>query len=388
MSSQTSAGPNGPSAAPATPAPSPSQPPAKRRPVLLAIAAAAVIAAGAYGAHWWTVGRFIETTDDAYLKADSVTAAPKVGGYVTQVFVVANQAVKRGDPLVKLDARQYQAAADQSQATIDGRKADIHRYEADILQQQAQLAQTRAQADASRLALAHAQDEVTRHTPLAVSGATSAERLAELRNNRDQAAASLAAAEAAVKAADGRLKSSQAQVAQSKAQVEAAEAALRQNHLDVDDTVVRAAIDGRVGDTTVRVGQFAQPGTRLMTIVPTQDIYLVANFKETQIGRMRAGQPVTLHVDALPDADVRGTVESFSPGTGAQFALLPSENATGNFTKIVQRVPVRIRVQADPALRERLLPGLSVTTEVDTRGDGGPARDAAPRSADAGARHG
>jgi membrane fusion protein, multidrug efflux system len=343
-----------------------------RRTVLLAVAVAALVAAGAYGVHWWTTGRFIETTDDAYLKADSVTAAPKVGGYVTQVYVVANQTVKRGDPLVKLDARQYQAAADQSKATIDGRKADIRRFEADILQQQGQLAQTRAQAEASRLALAHAQDEVTRHAPLAATGATTAERLAELRNNRDQAVASLAAAEAAVKAADGRLKSSEAQVAQSKAQVEAAEAALRQNHLDVDDTVVRAAIDGRIGDTTVRVGQFVQPGTRMMTVVPTQDVYLVANFKETQIGRMRAGQPVTLHVDALPDLDLHGTVESFSPGTGAQFALLPSENATGNFTKIVQRVPVRIRVdldpKADPALRDRLLPGLSVTTDVDTRG--------------------
>ncbi|OWQ46249.1 multidrug ABC transporter permease [Roseateles noduli] len=379
MSSQTSAGPNGPDApasspasAPVPPSSLPAKPSSNRKPVLLAIAAAALVAAGAYGVHWWTTGRFIETTDDAYLKADSVTAAPKVGGYVTQVYVVANQAVKRGDPLVKLDARQYQAAADQSQATIDGRKADIRRFEADILQQQGQLAQTRAQAEASRLALAHAQDEVTRHTPLAATGATTAERLAELRNNRDQAVATLAAAEAAVKAADGRLKSSEAQVAQSKAQVEAAEAALRQNHLDVDDTVVRAAIDGRIGDTTVRVGQFVQPGTRMMTVVPTQDVYLVANFKETQIGRMRAGQPVTLHVDALPDLDLHGTVESFSPGTGAQFALLPSENATGNFTKIVQRVPVRIRVQldpqADPALRDRLLPGLSVTTDVDTRG--------------------
>jgi len=110
------------------------------------------------------------------------------------------------------------------------------------------------------------------------------------------------------------------------------------------------------------------PGTRLMTVVPTQDVYLVANFKETQIARMRIGQPATLHVDALPDTELHGTVDSFSPGTGAQFALLPSENATGNFTKIVQRVPVRIRVQADPALRDRLLPGLSVTVDVDTRG--------------------
>ena len=384
MSSQTPAGPNGPETAPsAASVASPSangKPPRKRRPVLLAIAAAAVVAAGVYGVHWWTVGRFIESTDDAYLKADSVTAAPKVGGYVTQVYVVANQPVKRGDPLVRLDPRQYQAAADQSQATIDARKADIRRVEADLLQQQAALAQARAQADSARFALTHAQDEVARHTPLAATGATTAERLSELRNTRDQAVASLAASNAAVKAAEGKLKSSEARIAQTKAQVEAGEAALRQNHLDVDDTVVRASIDGRVGDTTVRVGQLLQPGTRLMTVVPTQDVYLVANFKETQIGRMRPGQPVTLHVDALPDAELRGTVESFSPGTGAQFALLPSENATGNFTKIVQRVPVRIRVQADAAVRERLLPGLSVTAEVDTR-DGAEAQAAAPKAA-------
>ena len=350
-----------------TPASTPSAP-SRRRPVLLAIAAAALIAAGAYGLHWWSVGRFIESTDDAYLKADGVTAAPKVGGYVTEVYVAANQAVKRGDPLVKLDPRQYQASADQSQATIDARRADIRRVEADILQQQAQLAQARAQADSARLTLAHAQDAVDRHAPLAATGATTDEHLADLRNERDQAKAQLAAGVAAVKAAEGRLKSNEAQVAQTAAQVKAAEAALRQNRLEVDDTVVRAAIDGRVGDSTVRVGQFVQPGTRLMTVVPTQDIYLVANYKETQIGRMRAGQPVTLHVDALPGVDIPGAVDSFSPGTGAQFALLPSENATGNFTKIVQRVPVRIRLRAEPALRERLLPGLSVTAEVDTRG--------------------
>ncbi|WP_077036801.1 HlyD family secretion protein [Pelomonas sp. KK5] len=349
----------------------PSPAPTKRRPVLLAVAAAALLAAGAYGIHWWTVGRFIESTDDAYLKADSVTAAPKVAGYVTEVYVQADQAVRRGDPLVKLDPRQYQALMDQSQATIDARQADIRRIEADLTQQQAQLAQTRAQADSSRAALAHAQAALDRYAPLVATGASTGEHQADLRNERDQAAAQLAANLAAVKAAEGKLKSSEAQVAQGKAQVKAGEAALRQNHLDVDDTIVRAAIDGRVGDSTVRVGQFAQPGTRLMTIVPTQDVYLVANFKETQIGRMRAGQPVTLKVDALPGQEIRGTVESFSPGTGAQFALLPSENATGNFTKIVQRVPVRIKVQtSDAALRERLLPGLSVTTEVDTRGDG------------------
>ena len=355
------------SAAPDT-APAPANPPARRRrPLLLLLAAAAVVAGGAYGLHWWLVGRFIESTDDAYLKADGVTISPKVGGYVIEVNVVANQTVRRGDPLVRLDQRQYQAILEQAQAAIDGRKADILRVQADMQQQQAQLAQARAQADIARINLAHARDEVERYAPLAVTGASTDEHQADLRATRDQAAANLASSLAAVKAVEGQLKASQAQAAQSKAQVQAAEATLRQNHLDVDDTVVRAAIAGRVGDSTVQVGQLVQPGTRLMTLVPTQDVYLVANFKETQIGRMRAGQPAELHVDALPGAALHGVVDSFSPGTGAQFALLPAENATGNFTKIVQRVPVRIRVQAEPALRDRLLPGLSVTVDVDTR---------------------
>ena len=377
MSSSSPAGPAAPAPAPAEAAPS------RRRPLLLVIAIVAVVAGAAYGLHWWTVGRFIESTDDAYLKADGVTVAPKVGGYVTDVYVVANQHVKRDDPLVRLDQRQYQAVLDQSQATIDGRQADIQRVEADMLQQQAQLAQARAQADVSRINLAHARDAYERYVPLAVTGATTDEHLGDLRTARDQAAANLAAGLAAVNAVQGQLKASEAQAAQSRAQVKAAEATLRQNHLDVNDTVVRAAIDGRVGDSTVQVGQLVQPGTRLMTVVPTQDVYLVANFKETQIAHMRAGQPATLHVDALPDSDLHGVVESFSPGTGAQFALLPSENATGNFTKIVQRVPVRIHVQADAAMRDRLLPGLSVTVDVDTR-----ANPPAPAPSASDARHG
>lgn len=376
--SSTSPTPPSSPASPQSPGPSTG----RRRPVLLLLAAAALLGGAVYGIHWWRVGRFIESTDDAYLKADSVTVAPKVVGYVTEVFVQPNQAVKRGDPLVRLDRRQYEAMLAQAQATIEARKADIQKAQADILQQKAQWAQARAQVQSATLALTHAQREVERFAPLVATGATTEERLAELRNTRDQAKATLAANQAAEAAAASRIQSTEAQVAQSKAQLQAADAARNQTHLDVDDTVVRAAIDGRVGDSTVRVGQLVQPGTRLMTLVPVQEVYLVANFKETQIGRMRAGQPVTLHVDALPDLTLHGQVDSFSPGTGAQFALLPSENATGNFTKIVQRVPVRIRVQADGDVRERLLPGLSVTTEVDTR------EGAAPQQAARGDQHG
>jgi membrane fusion protein (multidrug efflux system) len=318
--------------------------------------------------YWWLAGRFIQSTDDAYLQADSLTVAPKVSGYVTDVYVGDNAAVQPGQPLVRLDERQYRSALDQARATVDARGADIERAQAGIRQQQAAIEQARAQLKAAQITAKHAQDEVRRYSPLAQTGAESGDQLSVLISNRDQAQATLAADQAALDQSQARLGDLRAQLAQARAQLEAARASASQAQLDLQDTLIRSSLSGRVGDRTVRVGQYAQPGTRLMTVVPVQSIYLTANFKETQIGRMRAGQPATVHVDALPDMDLHGVVDSFAPGTGAQFALLPPENATGNFTKIVQRVPVRIRIDADDATRRRLLPGLSATVEVDTRG--------------------
>ncbi|TKC87323.1 HlyD family secretion protein [Trinickia terrae] len=339
----------------------------KRRTWLIAAGLVALIAGAIWLAHWWTVGRFIESTDDAYLQADSVTIAPKVGGYVTDVFVADNQAVKAGAPLARLDSRQYQASLDQAEATIDAREADIQRAQAEIQQQQANVAQAKAQEQVARLAAQHAEDDVKRYAPLAATGAETGERLASLVNTRDQARATLAANTAAVAAAQTQIGATTAQIAQARAQLEAARASIRQARLDLHDTTLYSPLAGRVGDRSVRVGQFVQPGTRLMTVVPVQSTYLQANFKETQVGRMRIGQPATLHVDALPGVALHGVVDSFSPGTGAQFALLPPENATGNFTKIVQRVPVRIRLETGPETRSVLVPGLSVTVDVDTR---------------------
>ncbi|MBM7123914.1 HlyD family secretion protein [Dyella flava] len=321
-------------------------------------------------AYWWIVGRFIQSTDDAYLQADSVTVAPKVNGYVTDVYVGDNAEVKAGDPLVRLDSRQYQAALDQATATIDARKADIQRAQADIQQQKGAIEQARAQLQAAQINAWHTQDEVSRYSPLATTGAESGDQLSILITNRDQAKATLTADQAALDQAQAKIADLDAQIAQAHAQLEAAQASAKQSQLDLQDTLIRSSLNGRVGDRTVRVGQYAQPGTRLMTVVPVHSVYLTANFKETQIGRMRAGQPATLHVDALPDADLHGVVDSFAPGTGSEFALLPPENATGNFTKIVQRVPVRIRIDTDEQTRKLLLPGLSVTVDVDTRAAG------------------
>lgn len=339
----------------------------RRGRTLLACLAIVLVAIAAWSLRWAVYGRFQESTEDAYVKADSMTVAPKVGGYVEQVYVQDNQWVRKGDPLVRLDNRQYQASQDKAQAAIAADRADIDRAAADIGQQQAQLDQARAQLDAARVSARHADEEWRRYQPLAVTGAATGEKLSELKNSRDQGAANLAAAAATVQAAEKRLAASKAQVEAARAQLKVAQADMRRSSLDVGDTLLRSAMDGKVGDRGVRVGQLVQPGTRLMTIVPMERLYVIANFKETQIGRMRIGQPVRLHVDALPGLEIRGRVESFSPGTGSEFALLPPENATGNFTKIVQRVPVRIRLEQHDR-NSPLMPGLSVNAEVDTRG--------------------
>ena len=349
----------------------PSARPSKIRRFLMPAGMVLAIVAVLVLAYWWLVARFIQSTDDAYLQADSVTVSPKVNGYVTDVYVGDNVSVKPGDPLVRLDSRQYQAALDQAQAMIDARKADILRAQAGIPQQRAAIEQAKAQQQVATVNSRHAEEEVRRYGPLATTGAESGDQLSVLTTNRDQARAALAADSAALDQAQARMADLNAQLLQAQAQLEVALASARQAQLDMQDTLIRSSLAGRIGDRTVRVGQYAQPGTRLMTVVPVQSIYLTANFKETQVGRMREGQHASLHVDALADGDLHGVVDSFAPGTGSQFALLPPENATGNFTKIVQRVPVRIRIDTDAQTRKLLVPGLSVTVDVDTR----PTRD-------------
>jgi membrane fusion protein (multidrug efflux system) len=317
---------------------------------------------------WWTHGRFVQSTNDAYLQADQVSVAPRVAGYVEAVLVDDNQEVAAGQPLVRIDPREPDAKLDQARALIDQGQAQIRQAQAQIQAQDAQIAQARAQATGARSSAAYAQVQVDRYAPLAMSGAETAEHLDQLRQNRDQARSQADAAAAQVLAARRQIDTLQAQIGVAQAQVEQANAQARQAHIDVDAAVVRASIAGRVGDRTVRTGQYVQPGVRLMSVVPVQALYLTANFKETQIGAMRAGQPVTVKVDALDGRTLKGVVDSFAPGTGAQFALIPPANATGNFTKIVQRVPVRIRIDAPEDLRQVLIPGLSVDVAVDTRG--------------------
>jgi membrane fusion protein (multidrug efflux system) len=327
-----------------------------------------LIAAGAWGYQWGTHGRFVESTDDAYLQADQVAASPRIAGRVEKVFVADNQTVQAGDPLVQIDDRDYRARLEQAEAQADQGRAAVAQAEAQIHQQDAQIASAQAQLDGARAEVLFAEREVTRYTQLVATGAETSERFDQARENYDQAHARVEQTSAALLAAQRQVGTLRAQILQARAQIEQAEAVARAAQVDLDSTLVRSSIDGRVGDRSVRAGQYVQPGTRMMSVVPVQDIYLVASFKETQTGRMHPGQPVTISVDALGGKDLHGVVDSFSPGTGAQFALIPPSNATGNFTKIVQRVPVRIRLEAGPEERLVLVPGLSVVAAVDTSG--------------------
>jgi membrane fusion protein (multidrug efflux system) len=347
----------------------------RTRAILITLAAIVIIAAVAWFLRYQSFGKYQQTTNDAYVQADATTVAPKISGYVDRVFVADNQVVTAGQILAQIDPRDYRAQVAQNQAQIDVAQANAAGVQAQIGEQQAAIARAEADLAVARNDASFARAEVVRYTPLAASGAETRERLAQLRNQAAQADARLSAAQAAVTSSRRRVGTLQAQVQQARAQGEGARAQLDAANNNVGATLIRSATAGRVGDLTVRQGQFVQAGTRLMSIVPTTNLYVEANFKETQLGLMRVGQPVRVEVDALPGVEILGRVASISPGTGAQFSILPPQNATGNFTKIVQRVPVRIAVSLGPETRALMVPGMSVEVTVDTRS----ARGAADR---------
>lgn len=343
---------------------------------LIAVGMLVLILLVVWLAYYLIKGRYMQGTNNAYLQADSVPVAPRVSGYVTKVMVSDNQIVQAGQPLLQIDDRSYQATLQQAEAAIAARHADIAAATANVAAQESALVQARTQMTAAAASLTFAQAEVKRFAPLAASGADTYEHQESLQHDLARARAQYHAAQAQANAGESQIQASRAQLEQARAGVKQAIADADQARVAVEDTRLTSRIHGRVGDKTVQVGQFLGAGTRTMTIVPQQSLYLVANFKETQVGLMRPGQPAQIEVDALSGVKLRGKVESLSPGTGSQFALLPPENATGNFTKVVQRVPVRIRVLAGREARKVLVPGMSVEVTVDTRS----AKDAKQRA--------
>lgn len=338
-----------------------------RRFMLPIVGLALLSAAGWYGYQWWTHGRFMISTDDAYIEGDIASISPKVSGYVAAVNVVANQAVKAGDPLVTLDDGDYLLAREQAEAQIATQKLALHRIDAQIEGAKASLAQAEAQKTAYQAALSGAEVAEKRAKELAAKEVGTTASFDSATVALDQAKANLVGADANIVSAKASIAVLQAQRAESDSGIRSLELARDKAVRDLGFTVLKAPYDGVIGNISVQVGDLVSAGGRLAALVPVKDLYIEANFKETQIAHLVPGSKVHLHVDAYEQDDILGTVESIAPASGSVFSLLPAENATGNFTKVTQRVPVRIAIPKDVLDTGKLRAGLSVVVDVDSR---------------------
>jgi len=330
--------------------------------LLLCVGAVAVVAAG-----WVWVQSGGETTDNAYIRGDVTSLAPKVAGYVTAVEVEDNQTVRAGDVLFRIDDRDYRARLAQAGANVEAAEARLTNVDADIQLQHALVRQAEAQRRSNLAERNLATKASDRRRELIRTNAVSQAAV-------DESDAALARAEAGVSAASATVEAQQQRIAVLATQREAAVAAVAQAkaardlaQIDLDHTVVHAPVDGVIGNRQVRLGRLVAPGASLLDIVPVNDVWVVANFKETQIEHIRPGQRAHITVDGYPDQRLEGVVDSFAPGSGSAFSLLPVDNATGNFIRVVQRVPVKIRFAGNP-LPGRIVPGLSARVEITRAG--------------------
>ena len=354
-----------------SPVAKPVEAPARRtlpRKALIGMAAAIVLAAGGwYGYHWFTTGRFIVSTDDAYVHADATTLAAKVSGYVSAIGVADNTYVHAGDVIARIDDGDYRLASDTARDKLATQQATVARIGKQIEAQKASVAQAKAQLASAQAVETRTQSELKRQQELAAKQFASRQTLELAQSNRDQAVAGVQSAQAALDSAIANIDVLTAQRQEAARQEQELKTALAKAERDLSFTVIRAPIDGVIGNRAMQVGDFVQTGQRLASLVPLSDVYIDANFKETQLSRLKPGQPVSISVDALNGHDITGTVASVSPASGSVFSLLPPDNATGNFTKIVQRLTVRIRLPADVTDRRLLRPGMSVVASVNTK---------------------
>jgi membrane fusion protein, multidrug efflux system len=316
---------------------------------------------------WWTVGRFFVTTDDAYVGAKYSTLSPKVSGYVAEVAVDDNAQVKAGDLIARIDDGDYRLAVQNAHDQIAVQQATVDRLGKQVLAQQAMVNQARAQLASAKAGEIRADLELKRQQDLATRQVNSRQALEQAQASYDQAVATVEAARAAVESSAASVDVLKAQQEEAARTVRQLQTSLAKAERDLSFTVIRAPFSGVVGNRAVQVGDYVQPTQRLASLVPLDAVYIDANFKETQIGKLRAGQPVAIAVDALPGRNIEGRVASFAPASGSVFSLLPPDNATGNFTKVVQRVAVRVVVPVDVAEQSVLRPGMSVVVGVNTK---------------------
>lgn len=342
-----------------------------RRLVMRAALVAVALVALGYGTYWWTTARYLESTDDAYVGGDVTVLGPKVPGYIAQVLVTDNQPVRAGDVLVRLDDRDYRAALAKAEGAVAAQQALLANLDATARLQTAVIAQARASVVAVAADARRAHDDQVRYQDLVAKSAVSVQSAQKADADYKQIAANRDRAEAGAVAAERQLDVIATQKQQAQAALAQAVAERDIARLNLEDTVLRSPVDGTVGNRRARAGAYAQAGTQLLAIVPAHGLWVDANFKEGQVAHLRPGMPVKIEADVLPGRVFHGRVASLAPATGAQFSVLPPENATGNFTKIVQRVPVRVQLDDADGRLGTLRPGLSVTAQVDARGDGG-----------------
>ncbi len=336
--------------------------------VALPLAVAALLATtGGYGYRYWTVDRFLESTDDAFLKADYTTIAPKVSGYIAEILVSDNQAVKAGEVVARIDDRDFRMALAQAHADVASAEAEMRNLAAQMDLQKSVIAQAEANLVAASAQAQFARVDYTRYHTLRQTGYVSAQRDDQAETALRERGAELQHGQAALAAAKQQMDVLAAARTKAEAQLAHSRAVEGQAELNLGYTTITAPVDGTVGARSLRVGQYVQAGTALLAVVPLKSVYVVANFKETQLTDVRPGQKAELEIDSFPGAVVRGTVDSLSPASGLEFALLPPDNATGNFTKIVQRIPVKIVLSPDTKLIGLLRPGMSVVATIDTK---------------------
>jgi membrane fusion protein (multidrug efflux system) len=337
-----------------------------KRAALALVLALGIAGAADFGYGYLTHGRYLETTDDAYVKADSTIISPKVSGYIAQVLVGDNEKVKAGQLLAVIDDRDFRTALDQANADVAASEAAVRNLDAQITLQQPVIEQGTADIAAAEANLKFAQEEQQRYDGLMKTGSGTIQRAQQTDAALREKVAQLQHGKSGLLAAQRKVDVLTTDRAKAVAQLDHARAVAQQAELNLSYTKISAPVDGTVGARSLRVGQFVQAGTQLMAVVPLEAVYVVANFKETQLTHVRDGQPVEIRIDGFHETRLRGHVDSLSPASGLEFALLPPDNATGNFTKIVQRVPVKI-VLDDHTLSGLLRPGMSAEPTVDTK---------------------
>jgi membrane fusion protein (multidrug efflux system) len=339
----------------------------KRRLVLIGILALLALAAAGYSAYYVLVGRFYVSTDDAYVRANNTMLGARVSGHIEAILPGDNAVVHAGDLILKIDDGDYRIAVDAARTRIGTQQATIDRIGRQVTAQESAAAQALANLASAEAGLKRANLDYDRQQTLSNKGFATHATFEQSEAGRDQGLAGVKAAQAAYDAARDNVEVTKAQQAEARAQLAELQTQLAKAERDLDFTAVRAPVDGTFSNRLVNTGDYIVVGQRLGNVVPLNDVFIDANFKETQLKRIRPGQPVTISVDAYGHRKFAGVVDSISPAAGSVFTLLPPDNATGNFTKIVQRLPVRIKVPKDVAKQNLLRAGMSVYATVDTR---------------------